>query len=193
MSNAISSSDPQAIPKLEEKIRALEAHREQMKVVNAYYKKNKTLEGCPGLTDIMAAKLLKGMEYHGWDPVPYPRFEMTNSGQEVRRLKKRLQELVEKQDTTFVGWEFEGGTAEINTDIDRLQLIFDEKPEEEKRKVLKSNGFHWSPTEGAWQRQLNRNAIRAADYIPFVKPKSGQTPSALQPRSPARTAPEQER
>jgi hypothetical protein len=41
----------------------------------------------------------------------------------------------------------------------RLQLIFDGKPSDEVREVLKKNGFKWSPKNGAWQRQLTDNAI----------------------------------
>jgi hypothetical protein len=40
----------------------------------------------------------------------------------------------------------------------RLQLLFDGKPDEKTRSVLKSNGFKWAPSQNAWQRQLTENA-----------------------------------
>ena len=40
----------------------------------------------------------------------------------------------------------------------RLQLIFDGKPGEKTRGILKSNGFRWAPSCMAWQRLLNENA-----------------------------------
>ena len=40
----------------------------------------------------------------------------------------------------------------------RLQLIFDGKPSEETRTLLKANGFRWAPSCMAWQRLLNDNA-----------------------------------
>lgn len=46
-----------------------------------------------------------------------------------------------------------------NNDLMRLQLLFDGKPSEEIRTILKSNGFRWSPREKAWQRLLNDNAL----------------------------------
>lgn len=46
-----------------------------------------------------------------------------------------------------------------NTEIMRLQLIFDGKPADEIREILKKNGFKWSPKNGAWQRQLTDNAL----------------------------------
>ena len=51
-----------------------------------------------------------------------------------------------------------GFQVERNTDINRLQLKFDGKPEANVRSILKSNGFRWSPREGAWQRQLGGNS-----------------------------------
>ena len=51
-----------------------------------------------------------------------------------------------------------GFNVERNTDINRLQLKFDGKPDASTRSILKSYGFRWSPREGAWQRQLTRNA-----------------------------------
>ena len=48
------------------------------------------------------------------------------------------------------------------------------------RAELKSNGFRWAPSVGAWQRQLTDNAIRAADRLECIKPLSGEKPSQLQ-------------
>lgn len=52
-----------------------------------------------------------------------------------------------------------GGKVVYNYEIDRLQLIFNEKPSSNIISDLKSNGFKWAPSMGAWQRQLTNNAI----------------------------------
>ena len=62
-----------------------------------------------------------------------------------------------------------------------MQLLFDEKPPEDQRRALKSEGFKWAPSQGAWQRQLNQNAIRAAARLDFLRPEDGQSPYQLQP------------
>ena len=49
----------------------------------------------------------------------------------------------------------------INETENRLQLVFDGKPEPEQITALKHNGFRWSPRFKAWQRQLTENAICA--------------------------------
>jgi hypothetical protein len=56
----------------------------------------------------------------------------------------------------------EGGgeiRIEENAADNRLRIIFPGKPSAEARKLLKSRGFRWSPTAGAWQRQTT-NASR---------------------------------
>ena len=53
----ISADDPNAIEKLESKLSMLEQAQENMKAVNAYYRKHKTLEGCPYLTQEQVEKM----------------------------------------------------------------------------------------------------------------------------------------
>ena len=176
----ISADDRQAVEKLEAKLEGLKADQEHMKAVNAYYRKHKTLEGCPGLTAEGIAKLRASME-QDWrkDPVPYPSFHLSNNNANIHRVQQRIDDLKNRGD--FVGWEFPGGRAEINEGENRLQRFFDEKPTEEHRQELKHNGFKWAPSQGAWQRQLNRNAIFAAGRIDFLRTEDGQSPVRLQP------------
>ncbi len=47
---AISSDDPEAVEKLQAKLEGLQAGQTMMKVVNAYYRKHRTLDSCPELT-----------------------------------------------------------------------------------------------------------------------------------------------
>jgi hypothetical protein len=51
-----------------------------------------------------------------------------------------------------------------NFALDRVQIFFGGKPDEETRSRLKSSGWHWSPREGAWQRKLTNNALYSARY-----------------------------
>lgn len=52
-----------------------------------------------------------------------------------------------------------------NVEQDRLQVFFEGKPDESMRSSLKKCGFHWSPTQGAWQRQLTDNARYAVKQV----------------------------
>ena len=47
-----------------------------------------------------------------------------------------------------MGWEFDGGKVEANTDANRLQIFFDDKPAADTREKLKEYGFRWCPLLG---------------------------------------------
>ena len=183
VTRAISSDDPQAIEKLTAKLEECKKQQEYMKSVNAYYRKFGTMRGFPDLSPEQADKLdAKARNGYSWDKGPFPSYALTNNNAEIRRLKQRLESLEQSRETGYVGWTFAGGKAVANMENNRLQLLFDEKPDAEKRTVLKQNGFHWAPSEKAWQRQLNDNAIYAAGRIDFIRPENGESPSRLQPK-----------
>ncbi|MGY5932611.1 YodL domain-containing protein [Enterococcus faecium] len=177
----ISADDPQAVSKLEKKLEKLEASQELMKAVNAYYRKHGTLDGCPHLTE-RGIENLKADMASGWhyEKKPFQSWQLSNNNAEIRRLKGRIEELTRQKEAAYVGWEFDGGTVEINRVANRLQIFFEGKPDAAVRDELKSNGFRWSPKAGAWQRQLNDTTIRVADRIKCIQPLYGEKPSALQ-------------
>ena len=177
----ISADDPQAVQKLEKKLESLEKSQETMKAVNAYYRKHKTLDGCPHLSPEQLEKLKADMasSWHLEDK-PFATWALSNNSAEIRRVKDRIKSLSQQKEIGFVGWEFDGGKVEANTEANRLQIFFEDKPDEATREALKSNGFRWSPKAGAWQRQLTSNAYYAADYIKAIAPFTGEKPTELQ-------------
>lgn len=183
----ISADDPQAVQKLEAKLEKMQAAQDTMKAVNAYYRKHKTLDGCPNLSAESIEKMKSEMssQWHIEDK-PYPSWALSNNNAEIRRIKGRIAELTKKQETAYAGWEFDGGTVEANKEDNRLQIFFEEKPDEKTRETLKENGFRWSPKAGAWQRQLNDNTIYVADRLSCIRPLSGKSPVEIQKE--ARTA-----
>lgn len=177
----ISADDPQAIHKLEDKLKSMQEWQDTMKAVNSYYRTHKTLDGCPGLSDekIKELKAEMASQWHVEDK-PYASWELSNNNAEIRRVKERIAELTQRRETPYVGWQFDGGRVEANEEDNRLQIFFDEKPDENMRNELKGSGFRWSPKAGAWQRQLNNNAFYAADRIQCIQPLSGECPTELQ-------------
>ncbi len=177
----ISADDPQAVQKLEKKLKSLEKSQETMKAVNAYYRKHKTLDGCPHLSPEQLEKLKADMasSWHLGDK-PFATWALSNNSAEIRRVKDRIKSLSQQKEIGFVGWEFDGGKVEANTEANRLQIFFEDKPDETTREALKSNGFRWSPKAGAWQRQLTSNAYYAADYVKAIAPLTGEKPTELQ-------------
>ena len=180
----ISADDPDAVSKLQSKLAKREALQETMKAVNAYYRKRKTVDGCPHLTPEQIEKTKASMS-SDWraNPQPFESYQLSNNNAEIRRLKERIATLTRQKEIGYVGWEFDGGKVEANTDANRLQIFFDDKPDADTREKLKEYGFRWSPSAGAWQRQLNDNAIRAADYLACIAPLTGERPTEVQKRA----------
>lgn len=167
----ISADDPEAVIKLQAKLKGLEQDQEKMKAVNAYYRKNKTLEGCPQLSWDEIAGMKAGMA-RSWraSPKPYESFALTNNSANIRRVKARIAELTQRAETEYQGWAFEGGAVKMDKEANRLQVFFDEKPDRETCSAMRHSGFKWAPSVGAWQRQLNDNAVRAAKQLDFLQP-----------------------
>lgn len=61
--------------------------------------------------------------------------------------------------------EFPGVKLVQNTTLDRIQLLFDGKPDPDTIASLKGEAFRWSPREGAWQRKNTNNGVSAAYRI----------------------------
>lgn len=153
----IKSDDENAIEALEEKIEALKESQENMKAINKYYRKNHTLEGCDLLTERQLQKLQGSIDQYSYDRAPYPGWALQNNLANIKRCQQRVDELKKTK---------EKGTSEVdygdfkvieNTELMRIQIVFDGKPEEAIRSILKENGFRWAPSQGAWQRQLTSN------------------------------------
>lgn len=139
----IMSGDESAIDRLTEKVEKLRKEREEMKQENAEARK--------------AGKT-----------APYGSYTLSNSLANLRTAEKRLEELKKAKETpTAAADDLKNEFCEVvrNTDIMRLQLVFSGKPDDETRNILKSNGFKWAPSQKAWQRQLNNNAVYAAKRV----------------------------
>lgn len=166
----VMSDDPAALDKLRAKLKKLEDLQAKMKAANAYYRKHKTLEGCPDLTTGEIQAISAEMK-NSWrsNPAPFEAYELTNNNATIKRTRERVAALEAEAARAAAGgtedYEGKGYTLRENTDICRIQFIFDGKPDDDVRSLLKSHGFKWSPREGAWQRLLNDNARSAAARI----------------------------
>ena len=111
----------------------------------------------------MTEKFKEIVERCPWrEEKPVPTFELTSLRDKIKRTTERLAELDRRQAEPTENETHEGFEIVRNVEIDRLQIIFEEIPDEETRSALKSHGFRWSPRYKAWQRQLTDNAERAA-------------------------------
>jgi hypothetical protein len=113
-----------------------------------------------------------------------PAYQLQNNNAEIRRLRDRVEEITRRiadaeahaddadAQAAISAAKENGDAVEAtgprlvrNAALNRLQVFFDGKPAAEIRAQLKSAGFKWAPSTGAWQRQLTDNAVRAAQEI----------------------------
>lgn len=163
----ISSDDPNAIEKLKSKLEKLQQAQELMKKANKLIKKfpehNARLEGLIelGFSKEKAIDVLNPK----YGSIGFASYSLQNNNAEINRLKKRIAELQTLENRTSNEFEndlYKYTECKIEN---RCMFIFDGKPTEEIRQILKSNGFKWSPSRGAWVRQLNANGIYASKRV----------------------------
>ena len=180
----ISADEPDAVDKLKAKLERLEAFQDKMKAVNAYYRKHKTLDGCPDLSAEEIEKLKAEMA-RSWraQPKPYEGYELSNNNASIRQVKARIEELTQRAATVYEGWRFDGGEVKADREANRLQVFFDEKPDRETCSAMRHGGFRWAPSVGAWQRQLNNAAVWTAKHIDCLQPLAEKAPAQVQVES----------
>lgn len=139
----ISSDDPDAIPKLKLKLQGLETKRTQYKEYNKKARK-------------------EGTE-------PLETWRLSNLSQNINTVKKRIEYLERQTKIQDAEEEINGVTLKINKEENRVQLFFPDIPEVSTRDQLKRQGFHWSPYNKCWQRQLSDWTVHIAKDIISVK------------------------
>jgi hypothetical protein len=160
VSHAVSSDDPDAVKKLSDNIAKAETVHALMKQANVLVRKG-DVEGLGVLLGAdRAAELMKPSNFGG---PGFPSFTLSNSSANISRMKKRLEVLKRAADRPEADdIIIDGCTIKQNKDENRIQFMFDGKPSEGVREIMKSNGFRWAPSHGAWQRMLNNSGIYAA-------------------------------
>lgn len=168
----IMSDDKNAVAKLAAKLEKLESHQALMKAANAAVRLKDTEKGNAKLHELGFTedeiKQLRTPDFCG--RVGYPDYEMKNNNANIRRIRERIAALEKEAQRAAENADAEpvkGDGYELveNAEIGRIQFVFDDKPDDDTRALLKSYGFRWSPSQGAWQRMLNDNGRYAAQRI----------------------------
>lgn len=157
----VSSDDPEAVQKLTEKLQKLEKQQAHYKAINkALRKADKSGDNAPlkalGLSEQTIAGL-KQPDFSGNRGIPS--YVLTNNSSNMRRIRERIEALkATAEDQTS---EEQYGPIRIvdNVEENRIQIFFPGKPATDLRRTLKSAGFRWSPTTGAWQRHRSEAAL----------------------------------
>lgn len=181
---AIFSDDPSAAEKLSDKIARLEKQQELMRAANKAIRKGDD-EALRDLGfDDARITLLKQPDFCG--RIGFADYQLTNNSANIRRLKQRLERVSEAQAAPEITLEGANARFEDCPPENRVRLFYPGKPSEEIRSRLKSNGFRWSPTNGAWQAFRNCRTIEIAKKEAGIEaaetfPPTGENVAALDP------------
>lgn len=169
------SRDANAVQTLQAQLDKLTQTQELMKKMNAAYKKflkNPDSLATSGLSEKLQQSIRKfhdapdASQRWSWHKNPFPAYQLTNNGANIRRIQKRIDELQKMKAQPEQEIKYSGNvTVEHDPEGARIRVKFPGKPSPEVIKKIKSKGFVWSPTNGAWQRQLNNASIYATDSL----------------------------
>ena len=155
----IKSDDERAIEKLEEKLEDMKKLQEDMKAANKALRLKDKEAGNDQLREMgyseESIEELRKPDYLG--RVGYPNFQLSNNNANIHRVEERLKRLKAVKERGSSEQEYKTFKVVENSEAMRYQIIFDGKPDAEIRTLLKSDGFKWAPSQGAWQRQITSN------------------------------------
>lgn len=165
--DVIKSDDENAIEKLQDKVDGLREDQERMKQANKAIRMKDKEKGDAmlhdmGYTDEQIAQL-REPDFCG--RIGFSDYILTNNNANIRRLEGRIKSLQKTKSQGTQESENKFFKVKENVEAMRIQLFFEGKPEPEVRDILKSNGFRWAPSVGAWQRQLNNNGKYAVERV----------------------------
>lgn len=164
---------------LKRRLEQREQAQRHMKAINEIIRRNKLGEGDGATLAALAtergfpmnpnrAGMILRPPYNGAKG-GYEGYALSNNNAEIKRLQGRIAQVEAKLARVEKGGHSSVcvGAVQVieDRDDDRLRLVFDGKPAPEIIAALKGRGFRWSPTNGAWQRQLTENARNAAQGI----------------------------
>ena len=170
----IRASDSDATQRLEAKIHKAEAAQKRDKGLNSAYRKAgkpepEDVEGwerfgeLTGLKPETVSNIRVSMSNrYSWEMQPVPGYVLKNRNANIRRLKKRLEQVATLQASPEIETESNGIRLEDCPSDNRVRLFFPGKPDSDIRSHLKRNGFRWAPSLGCWQAYRNPQSLDLA-------------------------------
>lgn len=164
----VMAGDSDAIERLKEKLAACQKAHATMLAVNKELRKKEP--SMYALIELLgtAKRAQEITQPDCMGNVGFASYALSNNRAEIKRLEGRIKQLENAKAKGDAEITVNGVRVVQNNQDMRIELYFDGKPSDAIRAVLKSAAFKWTPSKGAWQRQLTNNALYAFKHT--VKP-----------------------
>lgn len=178
----IMAGDGDAVQRLQAELDKLQAMQTRMKAINAAHKRFMKDPASLDTADFSDAEKNVIRNYkptYSWEPHPFAPFQITNNGANIRRVEGRIKSLSAIKAMPEKAIECASGLRVEDCPADnRVRLFFPGKPDADVRAKLKSNGFRWSPTIGAWQAYRNSRAMELAQAFVWDEKRQAEAVAA---------------
>jgi len=171
---AVSSDDPAAVVKLKEQLASRQAIQDKMRAANKIVRSNPKNESTEEKREKLSAlgftiDMIRPLFIADYgDRFGFASYQLSNNNANISRIKKRIAALIQEDSRPAAEpVSGKGFTIEEHAEENRIWVLFDVKPPRETCQMMRQNGFKWSPTRGAWIRNLN-NAGRYAAFNLFT-------------------------
>lgn len=169
--SAIASDDPEALTKLQVKLKVSKHAHAVMVAANKAIRAHKgdqaaaiaAIVKTTGMLEENARVLLRP---DFGDGMGFASYALSNSKAEIFRIERRIKEIEHAMQGVDVERVLASGvTYREDVALNRVMMIFGYKPDSAARDILKGRGFRWAPSNEAWQRQLNNAGRYAAQCV----------------------------
>jgi hypothetical protein len=161
----ISSDDPEAIEKLDDKLETMIAKRDRMKLVNKLYRKGDAAGLAALGLDLEQLRAKVAAVGYSWVKAPYESYQLTNLGARIRDAQKR-QVRIEAVRAIPSSEETIGlATITVDAEDNRVTIKFPARLKRDDYKKVRGWGFVWSPTRGGFTRKLSAGAVQWARQL----------------------------
>lgn len=186
----IMAGDGDAVERLEREIAEAEANQQRMKSANAAIRKHAHAGADAQVTALRELGFGEALAREALVPDPlgnvgFASFQLTNNGANIRRMRKRLEEIRAAKATQNSEEQGTIARLELAPADNRVRVYFPDKPDPATRDRLGAAGFRWTPSRECWQAYINHRSVAVArreaglDAAPTVGGSGDAGPAAV--------------
>lgn len=167
--SGISSDDPDAVLKLNDKVVMLKKAHQMMLSANKIVRNKASSDDekkeklfCLGYSEKMVIEIMST----DYSRQGFASYQLSLSNKAIKTAEERIAAINKAKTLNTDEQEFKGFTVQCDTEDNRIVIRFPDKPDDAVRALLKRNAFKYSRSRNhAWVRKITPNALSGLKYI----------------------------